>query len=315
MSNNIFNVIIIGSGPAGHTAAIYLARAGLTPLMLEGDCSNGLVSGGLLTTTKTVENYPGFPQGIDGYELTQRFRDQSLKFGTDIISQNVTGIIKLLDGTFDVFTNSHVYRTKAVIISTGSTPKSLDIPGYKEFWHKGVSTCAVCDGALQCFQNVPIAVVGGGDSACEEALHLSHTASIVYLIHRGDKLRASDIMKRRVFKNKKIVPIWNTQVLEVSGDKRVERLLLSNIKENSKYNIEVRGLFVAIGHTPNSEFVTGFVDRDSAGYIKTTPKGETNIPGIWAAGDVQDPHYRQAVTAAGSGCVTALEVERWLDNV
>lgn len=312
MSNNIFNVVIIGSGPAGHTSAIYLARAGLAPLMLEGDCSNGLTSGGLLTTTKTVENYPGFPEGIDGYALTQLFRDQSVKFGTDIMSQNATGIIKLHDGTFEVFTTSHVYRTKAVIISTGSTPKSLDIPGYKEYWHKGISTCAVCDGALPCFRKVPIAVVGGGDSACEETLHLSHTASVVYLIHRGDKLRASDIMQQRVFKNKKIVPIWNTQVLEVTGEGRVERLLLSNTKEQSTYNLEVKGLFVAIGHTPNSDFVKGLVHLDANGYIKTTPKGETNISGIWAAGDVQDPHYRQAITAAGSGCVTALEVERWL---
>jgi thioredoxin reductase (NADPH) len=315
MSNNIFNVVIIGSGPAGHTAAIYLARAGLAPLMLEGDSSNGLVSGGLLTTTKTVENYPGFPDGIDGYELTQRFRDQSLKFGTDIISQNVTGIIRLPDKTFDVFTTSHVYRTRAIIISTGSTPKSLDIPGYKEFWHKGISTCAVCDGALQCFRQVPIAVVGGGDSACEEALHLTHTASIVYLIYRGDKLRASDIMQRRVLNNNKIVIIWNTQVIGVSGEEQVERLLLSNSKEGSTYNLEAKGLFVAIGHTPNSQFVTGFVQLDGSGYIKTTPKGETNIPGIWAAGDVQDPHYRQAVTAAGSGCTAALEVERWLHKV
>jgi thioredoxin reductase (NADPH) len=314
MSNNVFNVIIIGSGPAGHTAAIYLSRAGISPLMLEGDCSNGLTSGGLLTTTKTVENYPGFPEGIDGYTLTQKFRDQSLKFGTDIISQNATGIIKLQDGTFDVFTTSHVYRTRSVIISTGSTPKSLNIPGYKEFWHNGISTCAVCDGSLPCFRKVPIAVVGGGDSACEEALHLTHSASIVYLIHRGDKLRASDIMKRRVFNNKKIVPIWNTEVVEVSGEKKVERLLLCNTKEKSTYNLEVRGLFVAIGHTPNSDFVKGLIDLDSYGYIKTTPKGETNVEGIWAAGDVQDPHYRQAVTAAGSGCVTALEVERWLNR-
>jgi thioredoxin reductase (NADPH) len=313
MSNNIFNVIIIGSGPAGHTAAIYLSRAGVEPLMLEGDCSNGLISGGLLTTTKTVENYPGFPEGIDGYELTQRFREQSIKFGTSIISQNATGIIRLHDGTFDVFTNSHVYRTKAVIISTGSTPKGLNIPGYKEYWNNGISTCAVCDGALQCFRNVPIAVVG--DSACEEALHLTHTASIVYLIHRGDKLRASDIMQKRVFNNKKIVPIWNTEVIEVSGEKTVERILLSNTKEKSTYNLEVKGLFIAIGHSPNSQFVKGFVELDGNSYVKTTTKGETNIYGIWACGDVQDPHYRQAITAASSGCVVALEVERWLHKL
>jgi len=309
--SDIFNVVIIGSGPAAHTAAIYLSRAELHPLMLEGDCSNGLTSGGLLTTTKTVENYPGFPEGIGGYELTQKFREQSLKFGTQIISQNVISIKKVAEGIFDVFTNTHIYRTRGIIIATGSTPKRLDIPNYDKFWHNGISTCAVCDGSLPCFRKVPIAVVGGGDSACEEALHLSHTASVVYLIHRRDTLRASEIMKQRVLKNKKIVPIWNSEVIDVDGEGRVERI---KIKETSgsTYNLEVRGLFVAIGHTPNSSFVKHLVDLDENGYIKTTPKLNTNVIGIWSAGDVQDPHYRQAITAAGSGCIAALEVERWL---
>jgi thioredoxin reductase (NADPH) len=317
--SNIFKVIIVGSGPAGHTASIYLSRAGLSPLMLEGDCTNGLTSGGLLTTTKTVENYPGFPQGIDGFELTQCFKAQSLSFGTEIISQNVVSIKRIIeDGStlFHVYTKSHIYHTRAIIISTGSSPKHLDIPGYSQFWHYGVSTCAVCDGALPCYKNVPIAVVGGGDSACEEALHLAHTASVVYLIHRRDSLRASDIMKRRVLANRKIVHIMNTEVVEVSGDSHVERILLRS--SNSQYNLEVRGLFVAIGHTPNTDCVSGVdqgvsLEVDDTGYIKTTSKCETSVSGIWAAGDVQDPHYRQAITAAGSGCIAALEVERWLN--
>jgi thioredoxin reductase (NADPH) len=309
--SDIFNVIIIGSGPAAHTAAIYLSRAQLHPLMLEGDCSNGLTSGGLLTTTKTVENYPGFPEGIGGYELTQKFREQSLKFGTQIISQNVIEVKKIKHGLFDVYTKTHIYRTRSIIIATGSTPKRLDIPNYDKFWHNGISTCAVCDGSLPCFRKVPIAVVGGGDSACEEALHLSHTASVVYLIHRRDTLRASEIMKQRVLKNKKIVPIWNSEVIDVDGEEAVERIKIKDTR-NSIYNLEVRGLFVAIGHTPNSSFVKGLVDLDENGYIKTTPKLNTNVTGIWSAGDVQDPHYRQAITAAGSGCIAGLEVERWL---
>lgn len=312
----LYNVIIIGSGPAGHTAALYLARSNLNPLMLEGDSSGDVISGGLLTTTKTVENYPGFPEGVDGYELTERFKQQSVRFGTTVISETATKITKNEDGTFTIQTPQTEYHTKAIIISTGSTPNRLYVPGYDTFWHKGISTCAVCDGGLPCYRNVPIAVVGGGDSACEEALHLSHTASKVYLIHRRDILRASKIMIDRVLKNPKIVPIWNNEVIEIKGGDHIEKLILKNtVSEDSTYAItelEVTGLFVAIGHVPNSQFVKGLIETDKAGYIVTNERKETNVEGIWAAGDVQDPHYRQAITAAGSGCMAALNVEKWL---
>lgn len=308
----VYNIIIIGSGPAGHTAALYLARANLSPLMLEGDSTGDIVSGGLLTTTKIVENYPGFPEGIDGYELTERFKEQSLRFGTTILSETALKIEKTEDNLFEVYTSTSTYKTKSVIIATGSTPNRLYIPGYDKFWHKGISTCAICDGGLPCYRNVPIAVVGGGDSACEEALHLTHTASKVYLIHRRDKLRASKIMIDRVLKNEKIIPIWNSEVVEVLGDKNVEEIVLKNT-DGETSNLSVRGLFVAIGHTPNSKFVSSFIDVDAVGYIKTNRKMETNVNGIWAVGDVQDPLYRQAITAAGSGCMAALEVERWLN--
>lgn len=307
--SNLYNAIIIGSGPAGHTAALYLARANLHPLLLEGDSTGEVVAGGLLTTTKVVENFPGFPQGIDGFELTDRFREQSARFGTEIRSETVTKVEKV-DNIFEVQTASNTYLTRAVLIATGSTPNRLHIPGYDAFWHKGISTCAVCDGGLPVYRNVPLAVVGGGDSACEEALHLAHTASKVYLIHRRDKLRASKIMAERVFQNPKIELIWNTEVVEVQGNKHVERIMLKNGNETTP--LEVRGLFVAIGHTPNSEFVKGLVDLDPTGYILTARNMETSMKGIWAAGDVQDPHYRQAITAAASGCVAALEIERYL---
>jgi thioredoxin reductase (NADPH) len=306
------NVIIIGSGPAGHTAALYLARANLLPLMLEGDSCGEIVSGGLLTTTKTVENFPGFPEGIDGFDLTERFKEQSLRFGTQIISETANTIYPNQDGTFSVQTPQKTYLTRSVIIATGSTPNRLYVPGYDEFWHKGISTCAVCDGGLPCFRNVPLAVVGGGDSACEEALHLSHTASKVYLIHRRAELRASKIMIDRVLKNEKIIPVWNSEVVEIKGTSGVETIVLKDTVEGGLQELAVRGLFVAIGHTPNSKFVSELVETDKFGYIITNERKETNVKGIWAVGDVQDPHYRQAITAAGSGCIAALEVERWL---
>jgi thioredoxin reductase (NADPH) len=309
----IYNTVIIGSGPAGHTAAIYLSRSNLSPLMIEGDIADGIVSGGLLTTTKTVENFPGFPDGVDGYELTERFKQQSLKYGTTIVSETAKKI-EQQDNLFKIYTDSNTYITKSIIIATGSTPKKLYVPGYDTFWNKGISTCAVCDGSLPCFRNVPIAVVGGGDSACEEALHLSHTASIVYLIHRRDTLRASKIMIDRVLSNKKIIPIWNSEVIEIIGNKNIEKLLLKTSVNNSVNisELQVKGLFVAIGHTPNSDIVKNIVELDDVGYIKTNDKKETSVKGIWSIGDVQDPLYKQAITAAGSGCIAALEIEKWL---
>lgn len=304
------NVIIIGSGPAAHTAGIYLARSNLGPLMFEGDSSNGLTAGGLLTMTKIVENYPGFPDGIDGGQLTDNFRQQSVNFGVKVISENVIGVVA--DGKdFIVKTAVGEHRTKSVIIATGSTPKHLDCDGYKQFWHKGISTCAVCDGSLKCYRNVPLAVVGGGDSACEEAMHLSKTASIVYLIHRKDSLRASHIMQAKVKGNSKIQIIWDTEVVKVTGDKMIEELALLK-KTGVESVLKVGGLFVAIGHTPNSQFVSDLVKVDDDGYIVTDAKKMTTVEGIWAAGDVQDKVYRQAIVAAGSGCIAALECERWL---
>ena len=310
----ISNVAIIGSGPAGHTAALYLARANLNPIMFEGDSCDQVIAGGLLTTTKIVENYPGFPDGIDGYELTEKFKAQSLRFGNEIISETVRSIKKEGE-VFEITTNSKsCYTVRAVIIATGSTPKRLNITGYDEFWHRGVSTCAVCDGGLPCFRDVPLAVVGGGDSACEEAIHLSHTASKVYLIHRRDTLRASKIMIERVMANPKIFPIWNTEIEEIIGimGGQVDILELQNVITKKSHDLHVSGLFVAIGHDPNSQFVKNLVDLDSNGYIITNGKMQTTVSGIWAVGDVQDPNYRQAITAAGSGCIAALEVERYL---
>lgn len=308
----VYNVIIIGSGPAGHTAALYLARANLAPLLLEGDSGNEVIPGGLLTTTNIVENFPGFPSGIDGFDLTERFKEQSVRFGTHVVSESAKNISINDDGTFNVYTADNMYHTRTIIISTGSTPNRLYIPGYDNFIHKGISTCAICDGGLPCYRNVPIAVVGGGDSACEEALHLAHTASKVYLIHRRDTLRASKIMIDRVLANEKIHPIWNTEVEEVLGGKFLEGLRLKNTVSGELSELEVRGMFVAIGHTPTTQFVKELLELDKTGYIVTNEKKETSVHGIWAAGDVQDPHYRQAITAAGSGCIAALEVERWL---
>ncbi len=308
---SIYNAIIIGSGPAGHTAALYLARANLHPLLLEGDSSGEVVAGGLLTTTKVVENFPGFPQGIDGFDLTDRFREQSARFGTEIRSETATKL-EQVDNLFQVYTASNTYSTRAVLIATGSTPNRLYIPGYDNFWHKGISTCAVCDGGLPVYRNVPIAVVGGGDSACEEALHLAHTASKVYMIIRKDVMRASKIMGDRVLSNPKIIPIWQSTVEEVQGGAHLEKILVKHAETGVVNALEVRGLFVAIGHTPNSDIVKNLVDIDANGYIVTNRKGETSCKGIWAAGDVQDPHYRQAITAAASGCVAALEIERSL---
>ena len=306
------NVIIIGSGPAGHTAALYLARANLSPVLLEGSSSDTIFPGGLLTTTKIVENYPGFPDGIDGYELTERFNNQSIRFVTTIISETVTSVLPMNDGTFEVFTDKNTYKSKSIIIATGSTPYRLNVPGYDTFWHKGISTCAICDAGLPYFRNVPIAVVGGGDSACEEALHISHTASIVYLIHRRNKLRASKIMIDRVLSNPKIIPIWDREIIRICGNKNVEMIQIKNKNTDDISELNIRGLFIAIGHKPNSSFVSNILDVDDTGYIKTSRYMETSCKGIWAVGDVQDPKYRQAITAASSGCIAALELERWL---
>lgn len=303
-------VVVIGSGPAGHTACIYLARANLSPLMLEGELDGVIYPGGLLTTTKTVENYPGFPYGIDGYELTEKFRQQSINYGTQIKSETVISINKNDNYNFIVKTKGNQYLAKSIIIATGSIPTKLNVQGYDLFWQKGISTCAVCDGGL--YKDKIVAVVGGGDSAAEESLHLANLAKKVYLLHRRDKLRASKIMADRVLAHSKIEIMWNTEIQQICGNNNVESIIIKNNVTSELTTLNIDGLFVAIGHTPNTSFLNDYIECDTNGYIITDRNMRTNVEGIYAAGDVQDHKYRQAITAAGSGCIAALEVERWL---
>ncbi len=305
-------VVIIGSGPAGYTAAIYAERAQLEPLLFEGFLSG--VSGGQLMTTTEVENYPGFPEGITGPELMERFRKQAERFGTTIISEDVVEI-KTTSRPFQVVGTSRTIEAKSVIIATGATAKRLDIAGTLdgEFWQKGVSACAVCDGAMPLFRNKPLFVIGGGDSAVEEALFLTRYASKVYIVHRRDTLRASKIMAERAINNPKIEMLWDSVITEVRGQKVVGSVVVNNLKTNVVKEYEAAGLFFAVGHVPNTAFLKGQLELDSAGYIKVTPgTTKTSIAGIYAAGDVQDHVYRQAITASGTGCMAALEVEREL---
>jgi thioredoxin reductase (NADPH) len=318
-NKNIHKVVIIGSGPAAHTAAIYTARANLNPIMYEGFMAGGIAAGGQLTTTTEVENFPGFPDGISGPELMERMRKQSLRFGTIIITETISKVdftsrpFKLWREGFE---NDEPILTHSVIIATGATAKRLNIKGEDLYWQKGISACAVCDGALPLFRNKPLVVVGGGDSACEEANYLTKFGSIVYLIHRRDQLRASKIMQERTLKNPKIKIIWNTVVIEALGNIVLQKVKLQNLKTNEITELEASGLFYAIGHKPNTEPFKGQIELDDDGYIITKPgTTQTNIPGIFAAGDVQDKKYRQAITAAGSGCMAALECEKYLETI
>jgi thioredoxin reductase (NADPH) len=307
-----YRLVIIGSGPAAHTAAIYASRANLKPLLFEGFLAGGIAAGGQLTTTTEVENYPGFPEAVDGSELMNRMRAQSIRFGTEILTETVTSL-DLLKRPFRVITDEREVTGDAVIIATGATAKRLNVPGEEKLWQLGISACAVCDGALPIFRNKVVAVVGGGDTAAEEATHLSKFASKVLLIHRRDELRASKIMQKRVFDDPKIEPVWDTVVLEAGGGTVLENVLVKDIKSGMQRRIPVGGLFYAIGHTPNTAFLAGQLDLDETGYVKTEPgTTRTSVNGVFAAGDVQDRIYRQAVTAAGSGCMAALDAERWL---
>ncbi|MDZ4805500.1 MAG: thioredoxin-disulfide reductase [Candidatus Eisenbacteria bacterium] len=305
-------LVIIGSGPAAHTAAIYAARASLTPLLFEGFMAGGVAAGGQLTTTTEVENYPGFPEGIDGSHLMDQMRKQSLRFGTQILTETVTRV-DLSKRPFTIVTDEREVPADAVIVATGATAKRLNVPGEAKLWQNGISACAVCDGALPIFRNKVLAVIGGGDTACEEASHLAKFGSEVLLIHRRDELRASKIMQKRVFDNPKIKLIWDTTLESAHGDDLLQSLTLRNLKTGEVSTIEVGGLFYAIGHIPNTAFLAGQLALHANGYVMTTPgTTETNVPGVFAAGDVQDHRYRQAVTAAGSGCMAALEAEAWL---
>jgi len=303
------NMVIIGSGPAGLTAAVYAARANLQPLLIEGK-----EPGGQLTLTTLVENYPGFGEGIMGPQLMEEMRKQALRFGTEIVTSYVYAV-KLKEYPFRVYFADQEVTTKTVVISTGSSAKLIGIESELQLMGHGVSTCATCDGFF--YRGREIAVVGGGDSAMEEATFLTKFATTVFVIHRRDVLRASKIMQDRAFSNPKIQFIWDTVVDHVVGTKEtgVTGLKLKNVKTLEASELKVDGLFVAIGHNPNTDIFKGQIELDSHGYIKTQPDStRTNIPGVFACGDIQDPVFRQAVTAAGTGCMAAIEAERWLEH-
>ena len=309
-------VLIIGSGPAAHTAAIYAARAELSPVLFEGFMAGGIAAGGQLTTTTDVENFPGFPEGIMGPELTDRFRAQSERFGTTIHTETINEI-DLSSRPFCFKADSQEGSADSVIIATGATAKRLDIAGANdgELWQKGISACAVCDGALPAFRNQPLAVIGGGDSAVEEASFLTKYGSTVYIVHRRDELRASKIMQQRALENPKIEMLWSHTVTQAKGADFLEAIRVKDLKTDQERDIPVAGLFFAIGHTPNTAFLNGQIDTDEQGYIVTKPDStQTNIPGVFAAGDVQDKKWRQAITAAGTGCMAALEAEHFLTD-
>jgi thioredoxin reductase (NADPH) len=308
------HVVIIGSGPAAHTAAIYAARANLTPVVFEGFMAGGIAAGGQLTTTTDVENFPGFPDGILGPELTERFRAQSERFGARIITETITKV-DLSKRPFKYASDEQEGEAQVLIIATGATAKRDDIVGTRdnELWQKGVSACAVCDGALPMFRNRPLFVVGGGDSAMEEAHFLTKFASKVYIVHRRDELRASAIMQERAKHNGKIEFLLSHRVAAVEGGNGVEQVRVHNLKTDAETTMPAAGLFFAIGHVPNTAFLGGQVTCDDQGYIVTTPGTTmTSVPGVFAAGDCQDKKYRQAITAAGTGCMAALEAEQFL---
>ena len=304
----MLDLAIIGSGPAGYTAGIYASRASLKPVLFEG-----LESGGQLMLTTDVENYPGFDSGIMGPDLMQIFKKQAERFGTEIKTETINSI-KKIDGGFSLESAKDSYEFKSVIISSGASAKWLDIKGEKELQGHGVSACATCDGFF--FKEKEVIVVGGGDSAMEEALFLTKFATKVSIVHRRDSFRASKIMQDRVLGNDKIEVLWNKEVTEIHGSESVESVSLSDTKDGSSSEVNIDGVFMAIGHTPNVDFLGGLVELDEKGYVKTgfTTETSTSVPGVFAAGDVADSIYRQAVTAAGTGCQAAIDAERWLDH-
>jgi thioredoxin reductase (NADPH) len=308
----VHDVVIIGSGPAGLTAAIYTARANLAPLVIEGELSStGDQPGGQLMLTTDVENYPGFVEGIQGPELMHAFRAQAARFGADFLTEKATRVdfsvrpfvVEVADATF---------RARSVIVSTGAKAKMLGLDDERRLLGHGVSTCATCDGFF--FRGETIAVVGGGDSALEEATFLTKFADKVYVIHRRDQLRASKIMQDRALRNDKIEFVWNSVVVGVEGDTLLEGLRVKDVHTGEERTLAVAGLFVAIGHVPNTSLFVGQLDMDENGYLLTTTGTRTNVEGVFAAGDVVDHVYRQAITAAGTGCMAAIDAERWLES-
>jgi thioredoxin reductase (NADPH) len=304
--SEVRDVVIVGSGPAGLTAAIYAARANLRPLVIEG-----LGAGGQLMLTTDIENYPGFPNGILGPELMVQFREQAERFGAEFVTADADSV-DLDSEPFQVRVGSDTYVGASIIISTGASAKMLGLDGERRLLGHGVSTCATCDGFF--FRGHDIAVAGGGDSALEEAIFLTRFANKVSVIHRRTELRASKIMQERALANPKIEFLWNTVIEDTVGDTKLQSLRLRNVETDAETSLEVGGLFVAIGHTPNTSLFQGQLELEPTGYIKTEPGStRTSRDGVFAAGDVQDHVYRQAITAAGSGCMAAIEAERWLE--
>ena len=313
--NDLERLIIIGSGPAGHTAAVYAGRAELKPLLLEGFMAGGIAAGGQLTTTTEVENFPGFPEGINGPELMDRMRAQAIKYGARVKTETVTSA-DLSKRPFRVFSEEGEYVAKLLIIATGATAKRLHVEGEDRYWQKGISACAVCDGALPVFRDKPLVVIGGGDSACEEALFLTKFGSSVIMVHRRDALRASKVMQKRVLDHKKIKVQWNSVLVEAVGEEFLTGVKVRNVLSGEQTVLMASGLFYAIGHEPNTGFLEKQLDLDETGYIKTKPGTTvTSVKGVFACGDVQDRVYRQAVTAAGSGCMAALQAEKYLSEL
>ncbi len=304
------NVVIIGTGCAGWTAAIYTARANLKPLVLAGE-----QIGGQLTTTSEVENYPGFPEGVDGPTLMFSMQQQAEKFGARIDYKTVERVERAEDGSFLVHCGEDQLASRTVIVATGARPRLLGLPN-EENGKNGLTTCATCDGAF--YRDMPVAVIGGGDSACEEATFLTRFATKVYLVHRRDELRASKIMAERALTNEKIEMVWNTELTAYhpGEDGKMEAVSIRNRVSGEEGSLEVKGVFIAIGHVPNSGFLNGLADLDENGYImQRSGKTATRTPGLYAAGDVADHYYRQAITAAGQGCAAALEAERYLADL
>jgi thioredoxin reductase (NADPH) len=301
------NVIIIGSGPAGLTAAIYAARANLKPLVI-----SGLERGGQVTLTNDLENFPGFPEGLGGFDMYQLFEKQATRFGAEMLYDVVTEV-DLKSNIKKVSVANEEFQTKSVIVATGSTPLRLGIPGEEEFIGKGVSYCATCDGFF--YTDKRVVVVGGGNSAIDEGLFLTRFASKVSIIHRRDRLRADAILQKRAMENEKIEIVWDTIVEEIQGDETVNRLKLKNVKTGKSSNFEVEGVFIFIGHKPNIDLFKGQLDIDENNYIITDKRTRTNLTGVFVCGDVQDSIYRQAITAAGTGCQSAMEAEKYLADL
>ncbi len=313
MSNStVENLVIIGSGPAGYTAAIYAARANLKPVVFEGFQAGGLPGGQLMTTTE-VENFPGFPEGITGPQLMERMKAQAERWGAELYTEDVT-FVDLSQRPFIVRSEEREVRTHSLVIATGATAKRLGLASETVFWSHGISACAICDGATPIFHGAPLAVVGGGDSAAEEAVYLTKYGDHVPLLVRSDKMRASKAMQDRVLNNPKITVHWNTEPLDVFGENgRMTGVRVRDTKTGEERDLQVKGLFYAIGHTPNTSLFKGQLELDEVGYIVTKPGSvETSVEGVYAAGDVQDHEFRQAITAAGTGCMAAMLAERWL---